>query len=111
MVKLTVATLDPAPKTTEALMPAATLKGLTGLEVTPEGSALSVTRTAPVNPLTGFTETVKAELVAPCCTETELEERLSVKSAVGGGGGTAAEPPPQPEHAGANKRSSNIGTQ
>jgi hypothetical protein len=86
IVKFPVAAFAAAPKTTEMLEPAATLKGLAGFEVTPEGSALSVTCTLPVNLLTGFTETPRAELVPPCCTETELEERASVKSGTGGGG-------------------------
>jgi len=84
-VKFPVAAFAVAPKTTEVLAPAATLKGLAGFEATPEGSALRVTCTVPVNPLLGFTETLRAELVPPCWTETEFEERASVKSGTGGG--------------------------
>jgi hypothetical protein len=43
IVKFPVAALAEAPKTTEVLAPAATVKGLTGFEVTPEGRVLSVT--------------------------------------------------------------------
>jgi hypothetical protein len=68
------------------LIPAATLKGLAGLEVAPAGRLLSVTWTLPVNPLTGITETLIAELVAPCWTEIELEDKPREKSGTGGGG-------------------------
>ncbi len=111
IVKFPVRAFTAAPKTTEVLEPTATLKGLAGFEVTPEGSALKVTCTLPVNPLTGFTETLRAELVPPCCTETELEERASLKSGTGGGGCVKEDPAPQPAHASANSRSSSIGTQ
>jgi hypothetical protein len=50
IVKFPVVAFAEAPKTTGVLEPAATLKGLTGFEVTPEGSVLSVTWTAPVKP-------------------------------------------------------------
>jgi hypothetical protein len=43
MVKSPVVAFAEAPKTTGVLAPAATLKGLAGFEVTPAGSALSVT--------------------------------------------------------------------
>jgi hypothetical protein len=42
-MKFPVAAFAEAPKTTEVLAPAATLKGLAGFEVTPAGSALSDT--------------------------------------------------------------------
>ena len=82
--------------TTEVLAPAATLKGLEGLEVTPTGRALSDTWTEPVNPFTGFTETLTAGLVASCMIEIEFADRLRVKSATGGGGGEPAPELPQP---------------
>ncbi|PYT53123.1 MAG: hypothetical protein DMG43_09855 [Acidobacteria bacterium] len=44
-------------KTTAVLAPAATVKGLAGFELTPAGSALSVTWTAFAKPLTAFMET------------------------------------------------------
>src|SRR6266851_5353431 len=91
-VKFPVAAFGAAPKTTEMLEPATTLKGLAGLEMTPVGRPVSVTCTLPVNPLTGFTETLSAELVLPCGTETELEERARVKSGTGGGGWVTEDP-------------------
>jgi hypothetical protein len=39
-MKFPVAALAAAPKTTEVLAPAVTMKGLAGLEVTPAGSVL-----------------------------------------------------------------------
>jgi len=74
------------PKTTAVLAPAATVKGLAGFEVTPAGSALSVTWTAFAKPLTGFMEILTAELAEPCGTEIEFEDRLREKSGTGGGG-------------------------
>jgi hypothetical protein len=61
-------------------------KGPAGFEVTPVGRPLSVTWTLPVNPLMGVTETLTAELVAPCCTEMELDDKPKEKSGTGGGG-------------------------
>jgi hypothetical protein len=43
MVKFPAVALAEAPKTMEALAPAATVKGLAGFEVTPDGRALSAT--------------------------------------------------------------------
>jgi hypothetical protein len=78
------------------LAPAATLKGLAGLEVTPAGSPFSATWTEPLKPFTGFTETSTAGLVAPCWMEIEFDDKLSEKSATGGGGGGEFEgEPPQ----------------
>jgi len=74
------------PKTTAVLAPAATVKGLAGLELTLAGSALSVTWTAFAKPLTGFMEILTAELAEPCGTEIEFEDRLREKSGTGGGG-------------------------
>jgi hypothetical protein len=89
----------------------ATLKGLEGLEVTPLGRELSDTWTEPEKPLSGFTETLMAELVAPCAMEMELEERLIEKSGAGGGGGEIEEEePPQPAFMEAKERKSASGT-
>jgi len=74
------------PKTTAVLAPAATVKGLAGFEVTPAGSALSVTWTVLAKPLTGFMETPTAELAEPCGTEIEFEDTPREKSGTGGGG-------------------------
>jgi hypothetical protein len=82
-MKFPVAAFAVAPKIIEVLAPAATLNGLGGFELTPAGSVPKVTCTVPVNPLLGFTETLRAELVPPCWTETEFEERASVKSGTG----------------------------
>lgn len=99
IVKLPVAALDEAPKTTDALASAAMLNGLAGFETTPEGSPLRVTCTFPVNPLLGFTEILTAELLPPCERESVFAERLSEKSGEGGGGGVTEDPPPQPVQA------------
>jgi hypothetical protein len=96
MVKFPVAALAEAAKTTGVLAPEATLKGLDGLEVTPEGSALSATCTTPEKPFNGLTVTLTGGLEAFCAMEIELDDRLSVKSAAGGGGGGGLEDePPQ----------------
>src|ERR1700676_817872 len=65
-VKLPVAAVEEAPKITGVpAAPAAMLKGLAGFEVTPAGTPERLTCTVPINPFSGFTETVTAELVAP----------------------------------------------
>lgn len=61
-----VAVFGAADKSTGMLEPAATLNGLKGFEMTPAGKPLRVTWTEPVKPLSGFTDNVIAELVAPC---------------------------------------------
>jgi len=43
IVKLPITAVEEAPKTTEVLAPAATLKGLAGFAVTPVGRELSAT--------------------------------------------------------------------
>ena len=65
IVKFPVVALAEAPKIREVLAPTATVKGLAGFEVTPEGSALSVTWTVAVKPFSAFTETLTEGLVAP----------------------------------------------
>ncbi|HXN51610.1 MAG TPA: hypothetical protein VN943_06705 [Candidatus Acidoferrum sp.] len=87
IVKLPVAALDAAPKTTGVLAPDAMLNGLTGFEITPFGRPASVTWTAPAKPFCPPTETVIGGLVAPCESESELEESVTEKSAGWGGGG------------------------
>jgi hypothetical protein len=109
-MKLPVATLEEAPKTTEVLAPAATVKGLGGFEVTPAGRELRATWTTPAKPFRELTETLTAELVAPCVMEMELEERLSEKSASGGGGGGPEDELPQPAHIDASERRTAAGT-
>ena len=96
IVKFPSAALVEAPIITEVLAPAATLKGLAGLDVTPAGSAMSDTCTEPVKPFVGLTETLTAGLVAPCVTEIEFDDRLRAKSAAGGGGGGPDPELPQP---------------
>jgi hypothetical protein len=86
-VKFPVAALEAAPNRTEVLAPAATVKGLVGLDVTPEGSAPKVTCTLPVKPFSGLTEILTAELAAPWITEIELGDKAMEKSGEGGGGG------------------------
>ncbi len=88
------------------LAPEATLNGLEGFEVTAAGSALNATRTAPEKPFTGFTETVTAELVAPCEMEIEFDDRARVKSTAGGGGGGGGleDEPPQASHSNASRK-------
>jgi hypothetical protein len=110
-MKFPAAALAEAPKITEAFAPAATVKGLAGFEVTPLGSALSVTWTAPENPLTGFTVMLMAGLVMPWVMEIELDDKLNVKSgAGGGGGGLEEEVVPQPAEIKASKTRISSGT-
>jgi hypothetical protein len=66
--------------------PAAMLKGLAGFDRTPLGKPASVTWTAPVNPFWPATETVMGALVAPCESESELDESVIEKSEGAGGG-------------------------
>ncbi|OLB35047.1 MAG: hypothetical protein AUH11_16320 [Acidobacteria bacterium 13_2_20CM_57_17] len=96
IVKFPVVAFVEAPKTTGVLAPTVTLKGLAGFEVTPEGSALSVTWTAPAKPFSAFTETLTEGLVAPCGMEIEFDDKLRVKSGAGGGGGELEDAAPQP---------------
>jgi hypothetical protein len=86
-VKLPVAVLAVAPNTTAWLEPAETLKGVEGFELTPFGSPVRVTCTAPLNPFWAVTDKVTGELVAPWVTLTEFEEMATEKSGWGGGGG------------------------
>jgi len=61
----------------------------------------------------GFTETVTAELTAPCAMEIEFDDRFRVKSAAGGGGGGGAEledEPPQLAQTDASERRTAAGT-
>src|SRR5580700_10137035 len=78
--------------------PAATLNGLEGFETTPAGKPVKVTWTEPVKPLSGLTDRLTEELVAPCWTLREFCEKPMEKSGWGGGGGGGRldEPPPQP---------------
>jgi len=110
IVKLPAAALAEAPKMIGALAPAATLKGLDGFEVTPAGSELRVTWTEPEKPLSGFTETFTAELVAPWAMEIEFDERARAKSATGGGREIEVEEPPQPAIAKVMERKTHSGT-
>lgn len=72
IVKLPAPAVAAAEKMTGALDPAATLNGFEGFAATPAGKPESVIWTVPVNPLRGFTETLTAGLVAPCCTLMEF---------------------------------------
>jgi len=87
MVELPVEAFAAAEKRTGALEPTGMLKGLAGLETTPEGKPERVTWTEPVNPLSGLTDKLTAWLVAPCSTLTEFWEKPMEKSDCGGGGG------------------------
>ena len=76
-------------------------KGLAGFELTPGGTPLKVTWTAPENPLAGATDRFAAGLVRPCCTLTALGENEMEKSGcgAGGGGGNVDDARPQPKDA------------
>jgi len=87
MVKFPVAALGAAEKRTGLLAPAAMLKGLAGLEMTPEGKPVNVTWTAPVKPLNGSMDRLTAGAVAPCWNETEFAANAIEKSGEAGGGG------------------------
>ena len=110
IVKFPVGAFAEAPKMTEVLEPAATLKGLWGFEVTPTGRALSVTWTAPAKPFSAFTETLTEGLVAPWAMEMEFDDRARVKSAKGGGGGGLEDEPPQPTLVHTSERRTAAGT-
>ena len=117
MVKLPVAALSAAPRTMAVFAPAAMLKGLTGFDRTPLGKPASVTWTAPVNPFWPATETVRGALVAPCESDSELEESVIEKSEGGRGGWTFADalplpppPPPHPAHTAGKRTKMLIGT-
>jgi hypothetical protein len=99
IVKLPVATLDDAPKTTAVLAPDAMLKGLEGFETTPLGTPDNVTWTVPVKPFCPTTETVMGAVVPPCARESEVDESVIAKSGDGGAGGcTFADEPLPPPH-------------
>jgi hypothetical protein len=87
IVKFPVLVLGAAEKRTGALEPAAILKGLAGLEMTPDGKPVQVTWTVPVKPLSGSTDKLTAGAVAPCWTATEFAENAIEKSGEAGGGG------------------------
>jgi len=87
MVKFPVLALGVAEKRTGVLEPAAMLKGLAGLEMTPEGNPVNVTWTEPVKPLSGSMDKLTGGPVAPCWTATELAENAIEKSGEGGDGG------------------------
>jgi len=110
IVKFPVVALAEAPKITEVLAPAATVKGLAGFEVTPVGIAVSVTWTAPVKPFTAFTEMLTERLVAPCAMEMKFDDRARAKSATGGGGGLE-DAAPQPAQIRTSERRTVAGTQ
>jgi hypothetical protein len=86
-MKLPVAALVAAPKTTAVFAPDAMLNGLVGFDTTPFGRPASVIWTAPVKPFWAATETVSGGPVAPCESDSELEESAIEKSAGDGGGG------------------------
>lgn len=71
-VKLPVPALEAAEKSTGALAPAATPKEPAGFETIPAGKPESETWTVPEKPFRAPTDTLTAELVAPCCTLTEF---------------------------------------
>lgn len=87
IVEFPVEAFAAAEKRRSALDPAATLKGLGGLETTSAGRPVSVTWTVPVKPLSGLMNSLTAGLVAPCWTLTEFWEKAIEKSGSGGGGG------------------------
>src|SRR5271168_4411514 len=102
---LPAAALAATPKTTGVCAPAAKVKGLAGLVVTPAGMPDSVTCTEPLKPFSAVTITFTAALAEPCETEIELGAKARRKSGAGGGGTNAALPPPHAQHAAArNKR-------
>ena len=87
IMKLPVAALVEAPKTKTAFAPDVMLNGLAGFDATPFGRPARVTWTAPVKPFWPATETVSGGPVAPCESDSELEESAIEKSAGDGGGG------------------------
>jgi hypothetical protein len=76
-----------AGKRTGVLEPTATLKGLTGFEMTSAGKPVRVTWTEPVKPLSEVTDRLTAGLVEPCWRLMEFTEKPIEKSGCGGGGG------------------------
>src|SRR5258708_36240174 len=81
IMKLPVAALVEAPKTKTAFAPDVMLNGLAGFDATPFGRPARVTWTAPVKPFWPATETVSGGPVAPCESDSELEESAIEKSA------------------------------
>jgi hypothetical protein len=65
-VEVPAEALEAAEKKIGVFEPAAALNGLAGLETTPAGKPVKVTWTEPVKPLSGSTERLIGELVAPC---------------------------------------------
>jgi hypothetical protein len=65
-VEFPVAAFVAAEKRTGVLEPAAMLKGLDGLEMTPAGKPERVTSTVPLKLLSGLTDKLTVGLVAPC---------------------------------------------
>src|SRR5260370_4403490 len=99
IMKLPVAALVEAPKTKTAFAPDVMLNGLAGFDATPFGRPARVTWPAPVKPFWPATETVSGGPVAPCESDSELEESAIEKSAGDGGGGcTVTESPLPPAH-------------
>jgi hypothetical protein len=87
IVKLPVAALDVAPKTTAVLVPDAMLKGLEGFDSTPLGTPVNAIWIAPVNPFWAATETVTGALVAPWARDSEVDDSVIAKSGEGVGCG------------------------
>lgn len=87
MVKFPVLALGAAEKRTGVLEPAAMLKGLAGLAITPEGKPVNVTWTVPVKLLSGAMDKMAGGLVPACWTATEFAENAIEKSGEGEGGG------------------------
>src|SRR5216683_3060866 len=116
-LKFPVGALTAAPKTTGALVFAGTVKGLAGFDSTPAGKPPSVICTTPLKPFCPFTEILSAEVVAPCMTVIELDERTMEKSWAEAGGGVSGRdevsedaPCPHPAHAANIMTSTEFGT-
>ena len=86
IVKLPVAAVGVAPRTRGVFAPGATLSGPAGFDTTPVGRPVSVTCTAPAKPFWPLIEML-IELVAPCESESELDESVIEKSEGEAGGG------------------------
>ena len=69
----------------ETSVPTFTVKGLVGFAITPAGRPVIETCTCPEKPFFGVTLAVRALLVLPCATVTDVEENEKEKSGAGGG--------------------------
>jgi len=90
-VVLPVPVVTAAPRITETFAPAEMVNGLAGLEVTPAGRFASVICTESTKPCSALTATVTGGLTPPCGIASEVEERVTEKSAGTAGVATAVD--------------------